>query len=70
MTRETKTAVNRFANRPKASVTAKPRTGPVQGFATTLFFGLAANLFTAVFVSRVIFDAILNRKQRGEALSI
>ena len=45
-------------------------TGPVQGFATTLFFGLAANLFTAVFVSRVIFDAILQRKQRGEALSI
>jgi preprotein translocase subunit SecD len=45
-------------------------TGPVQGFATTLFFGLAANLFTAVFVSRVIFDGILNRKQRGEALSI
>jgi preprotein translocase subunit SecD len=45
-------------------------TGPVQGFATTLFFGLAANLFTAVFVSRVIFDAILNRHQRGEALSI
>jgi len=45
-------------------------TGPVRGFATTLTFGLLANLFTAVFVSRVIFDAILNRKQRGEALSI
>jgi preprotein translocase subunit SecD len=45
-------------------------TGPVKGFATTLVFGLAANLFTAVFVSRVIFDWILNRKQRGEALSI
>jgi preprotein translocase subunit SecD len=45
-------------------------TGPVQGFATTLIVGLLANLFTAVFVSRVIFDAILNRKQRGEALSI
>src|SRR5437764_2638164 len=45
-------------------------TGPVRGFAVTLTFGLAANLFTAVFVSRVIFDAILNRKQRGEALSI
>jgi preprotein translocase subunit SecD len=45
-------------------------TGPVQGFATTLVIGLFANLFTAVFVSRVIFDAILNRKQRGEALSI
>ena len=45
-------------------------TGPVKGFATTLTFGLLANLFTAVFVSRVIFDWILSRKQRGEALSI
>ncbi len=45
-------------------------TGPVKGFAITLVFGLGANLFTAVFVSRTIFDAILNRKQRGEALSI
>lgn len=45
-------------------------TGPVRGFAVTLFFGLLANLFTAVFVSRVIFDAHLNNKQHGEALSI
>jgi preprotein translocase subunit SecD len=45
-------------------------TGPVRGFAVTLAFGLAANLFTAVFVSRVIFDAHLQNKQRGEALSI
>jgi preprotein translocase subunit SecD len=45
-------------------------TGPVKGFATTLVFGLAANLFTAVFVSRVIFDWVLSQKQRGEALSI
>ena len=45
-------------------------TGPVKGFAVTLSFGLFANLFTAVFVSRVIFDSILNRHQRGEALSI
>jgi preprotein translocase subunit SecD len=45
-------------------------TGPVRGFAVTLSFGLFANLFTAVFVSRVIFDWILTRKQRGEALSI
>jgi preprotein translocase subunit SecD len=45
-------------------------TGPVQGFAVTLTFGLLANLFTAVFVSRLIFDWILSRKQRGEALSI
>ncbi len=45
-------------------------TGPVRGFAVTLTFGLLANLFTAVFVSRVIFDSVLQRKTRGEALSI
>jgi len=45
-------------------------TGPVSGFGLTLIFGLLANLFTAVFVSRVIFDAVLSRKQRGAALSI
>jgi preprotein translocase subunit SecD len=45
-------------------------TGPVKGFAVTLSFGLFANLFTAVFVSRHIFDSILKRKQRGQALSI
>jgi len=45
-------------------------TGPVKGFAVTLTFGLLANLFTAVFVSRLIFDWLLSRKQRGEALSI
>ncbi|MGD0798888.1 MAG: protein translocase subunit SecD [Acidobacteriaceae bacterium] len=45
-------------------------TGPVQGFAVTLTFGLLANLFTAVFVSRTIFDAGLARKERGAALSI
>jgi preprotein translocase subunit SecD len=44
--------------------------GPVKGFATTLTFGLLANLFTAVFVSRAIFEWVLSRKQRGEALSI
>ncbi|MBZ5648033.1 MAG: protein translocase subunit SecD [Acidobacteriia bacterium] len=45
-------------------------TGPVRGFAVTLTFGLLANLFTAVFVSRVIFDWVVGRHQRGEALSI
>ncbi len=44
--------------------------GPVRGFAVTLTFGLLANLFTAVFVSRTIFDAILERKNRGAELSI
>jgi len=45
-------------------------TGPVKGFAVTLTIGLLANLFTAVLVSRVIFDAILEKKERGAALSI
>jgi preprotein translocase subunit SecD len=45
-------------------------TGPVKGFAVTLTFGLLANLFTAVFVSRTIFDALLARKERGAELSI
>ncbi len=45
-------------------------TGPVKGFAVTLTIGLLANLFTAVFVSRVIFDAHLNRLKPGEPLSI
>jgi preprotein translocase subunit SecD len=45
-------------------------TGPVRGFAVTLAFGLLANLFTAVFVSRVIFDSHLSGKERTAALSI
>jgi preprotein translocase subunit SecD len=44
--------------------------GPVKGFAVTLTFGLAANLFTAVYVSRVIFDAHLNKLEPGEMVSI
>jgi preprotein translocase subunit SecD len=44
--------------------------GPVKGFAVTLTFGLLANLFTAVFVSRVIFDAHVNKLKPGEAVSI
>jgi len=45
-------------------------TGPIRGFAVTLTIGLIANLFTSVFVSRVIFDYVLSRRQKGEALSI
>lgn len=45
-------------------------TGPVKGFAVTLTFGLLANFFTSVFVSRVIFDASLSRKLHGEPISI
>jgi preprotein translocase subunit SecD len=45
-------------------------TGPVKGFAVTLVIGLIANLFTAVFVSRTIFDFELSRKRQVVALSI
>jgi preprotein translocase subunit SecD len=45
-------------------------TGPVKGFAVTLTVGLLANLFTAVYVSRTIFDAHLANKERGAELSI
>jgi len=45
-------------------------TGPVKGFATTLTVGLAANLFTAVYVSRVIFEAHLNKLKPGQMVSI
>jgi preprotein translocase subunit SecD len=31
-------------------------TGPVKGFAVTLSIGIIASLFTAIFITRVIFD--------------
>jgi preprotein translocase subunit SecD len=45
-------------------------TGPVKGFAVTLTIGLLANLFTAVFISRTIFDYLLSKRDRTAALSI
>ena len=44
--------------------------GPVKGFAVTLVIGLVANVFTAVFVSKVIFDFELSGKRQPVALSI
>ncbi len=44
--------------------------GPVKGFAVTLVIGLIANVFTAVFVSRFIFDWELSRPKPVRALSI
>jgi preprotein translocase subunit SecD len=38
-------------------------TGPIKGFAITLFIGLLASLFTAVFVSRWLFDLVLSRRK-------
>ncbi|MEO6223201.1 MAG: protein translocase subunit SecD [Vicinamibacterales bacterium] len=45
-------------------------TGPIQGFATTLFFGLISNVFTAVFVSRTLFELSLSRRPATARLSI
>lgn len=36
-------------------------TGPVKGFAVTLSIGLVASMFTAIFVTRVIFDFLTSR---------
>jgi protein-export membrane protein SecD len=36
-------------------------TGPVKGFGLTLTIGILFNLFTAVYVSRVMFDSITER---------
>ena len=39
--------------------------GPVQGFATTLIIGILSSMFTAIFVSRMVFEA---RMARGKEL--
>lgn len=36
-------------------------TGPIQGFATTLIIGILTSLFTAIFVTRLVFDWWLNK---------
>jgi preprotein translocase subunit SecD len=45
-------------------------TGPVKGFAVVLFWGLLANLFTSVYVSKVLFDYVLSGAPRHQRLSI
>jgi preprotein translocase subunit SecD len=36
-------------------------TGPIQGFALTLIIGLVANLFTAIVITRIIFDVMTEK---------
>jgi len=45
-------------------------TGPIQGFAVTLLTGLFASVFTAFFVSRVIFDITYKPQDRPQTISI
>ncbi len=37
-------------------------TGPVRGFATVLFWGIVISMFTAIFVTRTVFNTFINRK--------
>ena len=37
-------------------------TGPIKGFATVLFWGILISMFTAVFITRTIFNAYVSRK--------
>jgi preprotein translocase subunit SecD len=45
-------------------------TGPIRGFAITLVVGLVANIITAVFVSKMIFQYHLAKMDRQSELSI
>jgi preprotein translocase subunit SecD len=38
-------------------------TGPIRGFAVTLMIGVIANLFTSIWLSRSMFDYLVNRRQ-------
>ncbi|WP_456325334.1 protein translocase subunit SecD [Desulfonauticus submarinus] len=45
-------------------------TGPIRGFAVTLTLGILASMFTAIFVSRAIFEWWLSRKKEVKSLNI
>jgi preprotein translocase subunit SecD len=45
-------------------------TGPVKGFAVSLFVGLSASLFTAVFFTRLLFDLIYMGRRKVVSVSI
>jgi preprotein translocase subunit SecD len=45
-------------------------TGPVRGFAVTLIAGIAASLFTSIFVVRTFYLVWLNRARNAQTLSI
>jgi len=45
-------------------------TGPIKGFAVTLIIGITASMFTAVFVSHLIFDLFLSKRKYRDKLSI
>jgi SecD/SecF fusion protein len=44
-------------------------TGPIKGFATTLVIGILTSLFTAIFITRIIYEALL-KKDKTPTFSI
>ncbi len=38
-------------------------TGPIRGFATTLFIGIVVSFFTAVFLTRVVYTEVMDREK-------
>ena len=36
--------------------------GPIRGFATVLFWGILISMFTAIFVTRTVFNSFTSRK--------
>lgn len=45
-------------------------TGPIRGFAVTLTLGILASMFTAIFVTRILFDMWAAKAKTGARLSI
>lgn len=45
-------------------------TGPIRGFAVTLVLGILMSMFTAIFVSRIMFDLYLSKRPANSAVSI
>jgi len=45
-------------------------TGPIKGFAVTLIIGIAASVFTAVFVSKTIFELVYYSRKKLQKISI
>ena len=44
--------------------------GPIRGFAVTLIIGIVSSLFTAIWVSKLIFDLVMSRKGKVQTISI
>lgn len=45
-------------------------TGPIRGFAVTLTLGIITSMFTAIFVSHILFDVYTSRRDEKKSISI